>query len=138
MDKKAPLSALFYPLKILFFYTFYQNPVTIFLCISAHSATNIAPPGYPPCLILRKFAFEGAPVFLRTPSRDLDTPTVSETVLRVHIFLKSLPIMARLTKWLPVTFIPKQDRISPMRFNVINNGCFHKPSFFLTPDTQRM
>lgn len=35
-----------------------------------------AVPGNPPCLILRKSAFEGAPVFREKGCRDLTTPTV--------------------------------------------------------------
>ena len=63
--------------------------------------------------------------------------------LSIFIFLipvlgHCLHVMVVLAKRLPVTLIPKQNRIIPMRFDVVNHSRFHKPSLPLTLNAKRM
>lgn len=46
--------------------------------------------------------------------------------------------MAVLAKGLPIFVVPKQIRISAMRYDVVNNRRFYKPSLFLAAHAKRM
>lgn len=58
--------------------------------------------------------------------------------MRVAFLRQGLPVMALLTERLPVVAVPEEFLISTMRNDVVDNGRFDVPSFFLTLDTQRM
>jgi len=65
----------FLPIKCGFYKLFQRNYPSVFPCVYNHFAKNITRFDYPPCLILRKCAFEGAPVFVGGWCGDLITPT---------------------------------------------------------------
>ena len=72
-----------------------------------------------------------------------NTPTLVYDTQSIFIFLipvlgHCLHVMVVLAKRLPVTLIPKQNRITPMRFDVVNHSRFHKPSLPLTLNAKRM
>lgn len=128
----------FYPLKFLFLFTFWQKKSYRNHRYLHCFAKKYVSASYPPCSILRKSAFEGAPVFSGLPCRDSDTPTGSESVLRIGIFVPCLVIMAGFTKALPVVFVPEQNGVTTVRSDMIDYRCFHCLSFFITLHTERM
>lgn len=72
------------------------------------------------------------PVEIRIP------PRVSESVLRIGILVPCLVIMAGFAKALPVVLVPKKNRVTTVRFYMIDHRCFHCHSFFIALHTQRM
>lgn len=60
------------------FLTKYPYPILrITACFTTHSAKTLVRFPYPPCLILRKFTFEGAAVNVQQICRDLIPPPLS-------------------------------------------------------------
>ena len=60
------------------FLTKYSYPILrTTACFTTHSAKTLVLFSYPPCLILRKFTFEGAAVNVQQICRDLIPPPLS-------------------------------------------------------------
>ena len=70
------------------FLTKYPYPILrITACFTTHSAKTLVLFSYPPCLILRKFTFEGAAVNVQQICRDLIPPTIVWYFQSISIFL---------------------------------------------------
>lgn len=61
-----------------------------------------------------------------------------ETVSWSAVFQTGLFIVVRFTQRLPVATIPEQIPVSTVRYDVVNDRCFHVPSLRQALNTQRM
>ena len=78
----------------------------------------------------------------RPPGAAIGLSSRMESIMigRMAVFPSGLLVVATLAKAAPVAAIPKERRISPVRFDVIDHRCFDVPSFlqaFLTQPVLR-